>query len=101
MENKPLTQMEFFSIPEDDITRADKELIEKQVLEIAGSKKESPNIPACMAMRGYLAKMWLDAEPDDDLREDAGMMAACFIDGWNWRSSVKRNTAEDPEEGME
>lgn len=88
MENKPLTQTEFFEIPEDDITRSDKELIEKVVLDIAGDKKGSPNVRACCAVRGYLAKMCLDVDPDDDFREELGMTAACFIDGWNWAKEV-------------
>ena len=90
MTQKPLTHQEFFQIPEDDISQEDKQLIEKEVLETSGTSDGSADTRYCCALRGYLAASWFFLKPDDDLRKEVGLMAACFSDGWHWALQFER-----------
>lgn len=76
--HKPMTADELQA--HDGISPEDKKLIEENIGQLA----DSPDEPRCKAMRGWLAALWEEMEPDDELRRDADMMVASWSDGWNY-----------------
>ena len=82
MERKLLTAAEIAGL--DDIIPYDKGLIEEAVKEHGGGPAESQDTQLRMALRGYLARLFLDLVPDDKLRNEADGTAASFADGWEW-----------------
>ena len=82
MERKLLTREELMQLP--NISPGDKDLIEVQLMDVVGSSEEDPNNRLRMAARGFLARMFIDLEPDEQTRNELDAVVATFVDGWVW-----------------
>ena len=82
MARKLLTREELMQMP--DISPEDKDLIEVHLRDVVGSPKEDPTNQLRMAARGFLARLFIDLEPDEQARNDLGATVATFVDGWTW-----------------
>lgn len=78
MERKLLTSDELEAL--DGISLEDKALIEEAI----GNLFDPDEPKACLALRGYLAREFLDSVPNDQLRKELDGDAASFVDGWDW-----------------
>lgn len=95
MSLKPLTQLEFFSIPVNVISEKDKKLIEKCVWDMGGGYDESADLPLRCIMRAWAAKLWREMEPDRRLRKDISGMLSCFADGWTAANNPIKKEKKD------
>lgn len=82
MERKLLTSQDLMRLP--NISPEDKGLIEVQIKDVLGSPSIDPDNRLRMAARGFLAKMFIDLEPDEQTREELDVTVSTFVDGWNW-----------------
>ncbi len=85
---KRFTDGQLTATPEDIISKEDKALIEKHVLQYGGSLEESLNTPLRQGLRAYLVNLCLELVVDDKLRAEFSSMAAQFSDGWNYSRTV-------------
>lgn len=79
-----------------DISEADKELIEATVGDTGMDHDGDADSSLAKAMRAFLARLFLEVVPDEILREDIKMRAACFVEGWEYA-----NEARDKQGGSE
>ena len=53
-------------------------------MDVVGSSEEDPNNRLRMAARGFLVRMFIDLEPDEQTRNELDAVVATFVDGWAW-----------------